>query len=187
MNKIFPGLIALIFAGMLAGCNQLTQYTISEQEINQALQKHNNYEKQLGVAGLVDAHIVLSDLSSQIGREEPNKITLTGNAKVDITSLFGPQKADMKLTMKAQPVFNKEEGAIYLKDMQIVDAQVQPEKMQSVMKTLTPYLDQSLKSYFNQKPAYVLSSDRSKAESLAKRFAQGIEVKPGELVIPFTQ
>ena len=89
--------------------------------------------------------------------------------------------------MKAQPVFNKEEGAIYLRDMQIVDVQVQPEKMQSVMKTLTPYLDQSLKSYFNQKPAYILSADRSKAESLAKKFAKGIEVKPGELVIPFTE
>jgi len=187
MNKLFPGLIALMFAGLLAGCNQLTQYTISEQEVNQALQKHNNYEKQLGVAGLVDAHIALSDLSSQIGREEPNKVTLTGNAKVDITSLFGPQQADMRLTMKAQPVFNKEEGAIYLRDMQIVDVQVQPEKMQSVMKTLTPYLDQSLKSYFNQKPAYILSANRSKAESLAKKFAKGIEVKPGELVIPFTE
>ncbi|KOC87375.1 lipoprotein [Winslowiella iniecta] len=187
MKKIFPGLIVLIFAGLLAGCNQLTQYTISEQEVNQALQKHNNYEKQLGVAGLVDAHIVLSDLSSQIGRDEPNKVTLTGNAKVNITSLFGPQQADMKLTMKAQPVFNKEEGAIYLKEMQIVDAQVQPEKMQSLMKTLTPYLDQSLKSYFNQKPAYILSTDRSKAESLAKKFAKGIEVKPGKLVIPFTE
>ncbi|MCU5775395.1 lipoprotein [Erwiniaceae bacterium BAC15a-03b] len=186
MKKVFPGLIALIFVGLLAGCNQLTQYSISEQEVNEALQKHNNYEKQIGVAGLADAHIVLTDLSSKIGREEPNKVTLTGTAKVDITSLFGPQKADMVLTMKAQPVFDQQQGAIFLKDLQIVDAQVQPEKMQSVLKTLTPYLDQSLKSYFDQKPAYVLSADRSKAESLAKRFAKGLEVKPGELVIPFT-
>ncbi|HBH68108.1 MAG TPA: hypothetical protein DDY50_07315, partial [Erwinia persicina] len=61
-----------------------------------------------------------------------------------------------------------------------------PEKMEGVLKTLTPYLNESLKNYFNQKPAYVLSTDRSKAESLAKRFAKGLEVKPGELVIPFT-
>jgi len=31
---------ALVAGGLLAGCNQLTQYTVSEQEINQALQKH---------------------------------------------------------------------------------------------------------------------------------------------------
>jgi hypothetical protein len=186
MKKAFLGLTALFIAVILSGCNQLTQYTISEQEINQALQKRNNYEKDIGVAGLVNAHIVLNDLSSQIGREEPGKITLSGNAKINVNSLFGPQQADMQLKMKAQPFFDQQQGAIYLRDLEIVDAQVQPEKMASIMKTLTPYLNQSLKSYFNQKPAYVLSEDRSKAESLAKKFAKGLEVKPGQLVIPFT-
>jgi len=70
--------------------------------------------------------------------------------------------------------------------MEIVDAQVQPEKMASIMKTLTPYLNESLKRYFNERPAYVLSADRSKGEALAKKLAKGIEVKPGQLVIPFT-
>lgn len=186
MKKAFLGLTALFIAVILSGCNQLTQYTISEQEINQALQKRNNYEKDIGVAGLVNAHIVLNDLSSQIGREEPGKITLSGNAKINVNSLFGPQQADMQLKMKAQPFFDQQQGAIYLRDLEIVDAQVQPEKMASIMKTLTPYLNQSLKSYFNQKPAYVLSEDRTKAESLAKKFAKGLEVKPGQLVIPFT-
>lgn len=186
MKKAFLGLTALFIAVILRGCNQLTQYTISEQEINQALQKRNNYEKDIGVAGLVNAHIVLNNLSSQIGREEPGKITLSGNAKINVNSLFGPQQADMQLKMKAQPFFDQQQGAIYLRDLEIVDAQVQPEKMASIMKTLTPYLNQSLKSYFNQKPAYVLSEDRSKAESLAKKFAKGLEVKPGQLVIPFT-
>ncbi|MFU9135628.1 lipoprotein [Erwinia tasmaniensis] len=187
MKKIALALCALFLSGLLAGCNQLTQYTISEQEVNQALQKHNNYEKQIGVAGLVDAHIVLTDLSSQIGREEPNKVTLSGNAQVNISSLFGPQQATMKLTMKALPFYDKDKGAVFLKDMELVNVQVEPEKMQGVLKTLTPYLNQSLKDYFNQKPAWVLSTDRSKAESLAKRFAKGLEVKPGELVIPFTE
>ena len=34
---------ALIVSGLLVGCNQLTQYTVTEQDINQALQKRNNY------------------------------------------------------------------------------------------------------------------------------------------------
>lgn len=186
MNKAFLALCALLLAGLLSACNQLTQYTVSEQEINQALQKHNNYQKDIGVSGLVNAHIVLSNLSSQIGREEPGKVTLTGNAQVNITSLLGPQQADMQLKMKAQPVFNKEQGAIYLKDLEIVDANVQPEKMQPILQSLTPYLNQSLKSYFDREPAWVLREDRSKAEALAKKLAKGLEVKPGELVIPFS-
>ena len=177
---------ALIVSGLLVGCNQLTQYTVSEQEINQALEKHNNFSKDIGVPGLADAHIVLTNLASQIGREEPNKVTLSGDASLDMTSLFGNQKADIKLKLKALPVFNKEKGAIFLQEMEVVDADVTPDKMKPVMQTLMPYLNQSLRNYFNQQPAYVLSEDKSKGEALAKKYAKGIEVKPGEIVIPFT-
>ncbi|MEH0885734.1 lipoprotein [Enterobacter sp. UNJFSC 003] len=177
---------ALIVSGLLVGCNQLTQYTVSEQEINQALEKHNNFSKDIGVPGLADAHIVLSNLTSQIGREEPNKVTLSGDANLDMTSLFGNQKANIKLKLKALPVFNKEKGAIFLQEMEVVDAVVSPDKMKPVLQTLMPYLNQSLRNYFNQQPAYVLSEDKSKGEALAKKYAKGIEVKPGEIIIPFT-
>ena len=177
---------ALIVSGLLVGCNQLTQYTVSEQEINQALEKHNNFSKDIGVPGLADAHIVLTNLTSQIGREEPNKVTLAGDADLDMSSLFGNQKANIKLKLKALPVFNKEKGAIFLQEMEVVDAKVSPDKMAPVLQTLMPYLNQSLSSYFNQQPAYVLSEDKSKGEALAKKYAKGIEVKPGEIIIPFT-
>lgn len=45
-----------------------------------------------------------------------------------MSSLFGSQKATMKLKLKALPVFNKEKGAIYLQEMEVVDATVTPEK-----------------------------------------------------------
>lgn len=177
---------ALAVSGLLAGCNQLTQYTVSEQEINQALAKHNNFAKDIGLPGVADAHIVLTDLNSAIGREEPNKVTLNGVANLDMNSLFGSQKATITLKLKAQPMFDKEKGAIFLQDMEVVDAKVQPEKMQSVVQTMVPYLNQSLRSYFNQQPAYILREDASKGEALAKKYAKGIEVKPGEIIIPFT-
>lgn len=186
MKKILMGVAALVVAGTLIGCNQLTQYSVSEQEVNNYLQKHNDYQKQIGVPGLVDANIVLTQLQSQIGRTEPNKVTLSGNAKVNITSILGPQTADLQLTLKAQPVYDREKGAIFLKEMELVDYQVQPEKMDTVMKALTPYLNQSLKSYFDQKPVYVLNPDNSKTEAMARKLAKGLEVKPGQLVIPFT-
>ena len=151
---------ALIVSGLLVGCNQLTQYTVSEQEINQALEKHNNFSKDIGVPGLADAHIVLTNLTSQIGREEPNKVTLAGDADLDMSSLFGNQKANIKLKLKALPVFNKEKGAIFLQEMEVVDAKVSPDKMAPVLQTLMPYLNQSLRNYFNQQPAYVLSEDK---------------------------
>jgi hypothetical protein len=185
MKKVFFA-AALILSGILVGCNQLTQYSVSEQEINQALQKRNDFAKDIGLPGVAQAHIVLNNLVSAIGREEPNKITLTGDANLDMNSLFGSQKATMKLKMKALPVFDKDKGAIYLREMEVVDATVEPKKMQTVLQTLMPYLNQSLSNYFDQRPAYVLREDSSKGEALAKKYAKGIEVKPGEIVIPLT-
>ncbi|VTP66536.1 Uncharacterized lipoprotein yceB precursor [Leclercia adecarboxylata] len=77
---------------------------------NQALQKRNNFAKDIGVPGVADAHIVLTNLASQIGREEPNKVMLSGDASLDMNSLFGSQKANIKLKLKALPVFNKDQG-----------------------------------------------------------------------------
>lgn len=176
----------MIMSGLLAGCNQLTQYTISEQEINQALEKRNQFTKDIGLPGIADAHVVLTQLASEIGREEPNKVVLSGNAALKLTSLFGNQDANIQLRIKAQPIFNQEKGAIFLQHMDIVDATVQPEKMQPVMKTLLPYLNNTLREYFNQNPAYVLREDSSKGEALAKKHASGIQIKPGEIVIPFS-
>ncbi len=127
MKKLFV-IAALIVSGLVVGCNQLTQYSVSEQEINQALQKRNNFSKDIGVPGVADAHIVLSNLSSAIGREEPNKVTLSGDAKLDMNSLFGSQKANIALTLKALPVFNKEQGAIYLQEMEIQDDETLPRR-----------------------------------------------------------
>lgn len=46
MKKLMWGAAALVVTATLVGCNQLTQYTLSEQELNEYLQKHNNYEKR---------------------------------------------------------------------------------------------------------------------------------------------
>ncbi|MBS0847662.1 lipoprotein [Citrobacter sp. JGM124] len=176
----------LALGSLLVGCNPLTQYQVSENTINQALEKHNHFAKSIGIPGVADAQVTLTDLVSQIGREEPNTVILSGKANLDISSLFGSQKATIQLKMKTKPAFDKETGAIYLREIEIVDSQIEPEKMQNILQMVMPYLSQSLRSYFNQNPAYELSNDRSKAESLAKKLAKGIEVRPGEIIIPFT-
>ncbi|MBT9432979.1 lipoprotein [Candidatus Sodalis endolongispinus] len=176
--------LAVVVCGLLlSGCNRLTHYSLSEQKVNDYLQQHNDFHKSIGIPGLISADIVLQDLHSQIGREEPGKVTLAGNARFNVVSLIGSQQADVALTLKAQPYYDVEQGAIYLKDMQLVHYDVNQEKLTSTLRTLGPYLQQSLKSWFDSQPAYRLDASRNKSEALAK----GLDVKPGELVIPFTR
>lgn len=177
---------AFIFSSLLAGCNPLTQYTISEQEINLALQKRNNFAQDIGLPGVAGASVTLSNLACRIGREAPGKVILTGDANLNMNSLLGSQNTTIKLTLSMLPAFNREKGAIYLQEMEVTDAAVTPEKMQTIVQTLMPWLSHSLRDYFDQQPAYILSENKSKAEALAKKYAKGIEIKPGEIVIPLT-
>ncbi len=187
MKKVLYVALVLLFTVTMINYKSLMQYSISEQKINQALQRQNNYQKQIGLPGLLDAQITLSQLKSQIGHPAPNEIQLTANAKVVIGSLLGSQNADITLTLKTQPLFDGDKGAIFLKEITLTDYVVQPEQMGSAIKMLIPYLNQSLKLYFNQQPVYVLNADKSTAEAIAKKLAKGLEVKPGELIISFVK
>lgn len=183
MQRLFT-LIILCCGLLLSGCDHIASYSVSEDEINTALSKHAAFEKDIGVNGLANAHITLDQLRSEIGREVANQVVMSGHARIEFASLFGQQQADVQLKMSAVPVFDRDRGVIYLHDLTILDASAQPKKLQGVIDGLKPLLTDSLREYFNRQPAWVLSSDRSKAESLAKKYATGIEVKPGKLVIP---
>ncbi len=184
-SLVLPLMIAISL--LLAGCSKLTQYTVSEQEVNEYLQQHNEFERSLGVPGLVNANMALTQLKSDIGRAEAGKVRLMGNALVDISSLLGREKASMTLTLQAQPWYDADQGAIYLKNMKVIDYQIAPEHLQSAFAVFAPYLDNTLKSYFDNRPAYVLDADNNKNEAMAKRLAKGLEVRPGQIVIPFTR
>ncbi|MBT0726642.1 lipoprotein [Rosenbergiella australiborealis] len=183
MRKCFSAVV-IGCSLLLAGCDHFAAYTLTEQEINHSLSKHASYEKDIGINGLANAHIILDTLHAEVGRAIANQVVLSGHAKIHFASLFGQQDADLQIKMSAVPVFNREQGAVYLHDITIIDIQAEPQKVEGIVESLRPILATSLRDYFNKQPAWVLSDDRSKAESLAKKFATGIEVKPGQLVIP---
>ena len=91
----------------------------------------------------------------------------------------------MKLKLKALPVLIKKRCDLPERDGS-GRCDGTTGKMQTVVQTLLPHLNQALRNYFNQQPAYVLREDGSQGEAMAKKLAKGIEVKPGEIVIPFT-
>ncbi|MGP1956185.1 MAG: lipoprotein [Arsenophonus sp. NC-PE1-MAG3] len=186
MKHFFIGTL-LLLCGVIAGCNQLTEFSISEDKINYYLAKHTHYNKKIGVTGLANTSIDLANLSTQIGRIEPNKITLTGVAKIKIKTLLGSTHAEVSLAITSLPYFDITSGAIYLKELIISDNKIIPEKITSTIAPIIPILNKSLKSYFEKNPVYLLQPEKNKAEALAKKIIKGFEVKPGKLVISLVE
>ncbi|CDH31754.1 lipoprotein [Xenorhabdus bovienii] len=185
MKRFFLG-AALVLVGLVSGCDQFKDFSINEGLMNDYLLKKVHYQKKISIPGIANANITLGDLSSQIGRQNPEKIELSTQAKVQLATLLGTIQADMKLTIKAKPVFDAEKGAIFVKELEIVDYQTTPEKAAAPVKALIPYLNTSLSEFFDTHPVYVLNPEKSKAEAAASQFAKRLEIKPGKLVIGLT-
>lgn len=169
---------------LLAGCSQLTDFTISEGTINNYLATKVKYSHNVGISGFADADIQLTNLTSEIGRSEPGKITLRGDATVKLDTLLGKTDATIALTLTARPYFDTQAGAIYLKELNITEYKVTPENMDTAISAVIPYLNSSLETFFETQPVYVLNPDNGAVEATANKLAKGLEIKPGKLIIP---
>ncbi|QAV24811.1 lipoprotein [Proteus hauseri] len=173
----------LALTSLVVGCDQLKQFDVSEKLINDYLTTKTGLQKHIGEDGVISADIKLGELSIQIARTEPGKISLSGKAELKIDSLFGKTGATVNLVLSGQPVYQPEQGAIYIKSMSIESYKVSPEKMEAVVIALKPYLDSSIATYFDNQPVYVLNPEKNSAEAAAFKLAKGIEVKPGKFII----
>ncbi|AKJ42452.1 lipoprotein [Pragia fontium] len=187
MSKFFSRIFAVLIIGSLFGCSQVTQYSLSEQSINQYLASHTEKaSRSFNLSGLVNANLSLNNLNVTIGRSVPNKVTLSGNALFDVSSILGNQDANLQLTINARPDFDPVKGAIYLKDLELADYDLKTNQgAVKNVKTFIPLLNSALQLYFNDQPVYVLNPSNSALEATAQKLAKGIEVKEGKLVFEF--
>ena len=109
-------LLLLPFVLLLAACS-LTQYSVSEGEINQYLKERVAFEKQLGIPGIMSSKIRLDDMQSRIGRSQADKVELDAAGELQVASPLGSQQMKIRLSLRARPDYVAEQGAIYLRDL----------------------------------------------------------------------
>lgn len=168
---------------LLAGCDSFNHYSISEDAINQSLNNRQQIERNLGIAGLFQVTFTLEQLKSRISRDKLGFVTLNGKGKINLTTLLGKQALDFKLTVSAQPSFNKQQSAIFLQNFNLTEFKVTPNKLSPVMNKLDLLINRALSDYFAQHPAYTLSSKHGLKEAVIKPFVRDLDVQPGAIVI----
>lgn len=90
------------------------------------------------------------------------------------------------MSLSAAPYFDATSGSIYMRDVEITNYTLDPDKWDTLISALIPYLNHTLSTFFNITLVYVLNGDNT-AEAAAKKFAKGIEIRPGRIVIPLTE
>ncbi|QIQ20590.1 DUF1439 domain-containing protein [Zophobihabitans entericus] len=181
--KRFVTYFSFFFLSLLmVGCQNITQYALSEQLVNHYLQSAASQNVQkFSAANMLDIDLSFDKLNIDIGRNEANVVELSGTAKTLITSLIGSQNADLSLELKGLPNFDQQTGAVYLKNLELVSYKLNSSLGTINTSTFLPYLNQALQLYFNENPVYVLDKSNP-MERLALATSSKMSVEKGQFV-----
>ncbi|CAJ1762915.1 hypothetical protein LMCDFJHI_00242 [Aeromonas salmonicida] len=116
-------LLLLPLSLLLAACS-LTQYNVSESEINQYLKERVAFEKQLGIPGIMSSKVRLDEMQSRIGRSSADRIELDAAGDLQVSSPLGSQQMKIRFSLSARPDYVAEQGAIYLRDLELVSCAI---------------------------------------------------------------
>ncbi len=181
---MFKSLLLLPLTLLLSACS-LTQYSVTEQQINDYLASRAGFEKRLGIPGIMSSQIRLGEMKSHIGRSAPDKVDLDTAGDLVVASPMGQQSLKIRLTLRARPDYVPAQGAIYLKDLELLSVKTEPADVGAALTPLLPMFSLSLGQFLDETPVYRLNEQRSKNEALARDKVDGLKVEPGKLVIPF--
>ncbi|MGL5031640.1 MAG: lipoprotein [Aeromonas sp.] len=167
---------------LLLGACSMTQYKVSEAQINQYLKEKVTFDKQLGIPGIMSSQIHLDHLQSRIGRTDPNRIELDAAGDLRVNSSLGSQQITVNFVLSARPDYVPEQGAIYLRDLHLLSVSTQPANIGAALTPLLPAFNESLSLFLSQTPVYRLDNHH---KGWLKEKVDALNVEPGQLVIPF--
>ncbi|MDO6581875.1 DUF1439 domain-containing protein [Photobacterium sp. 2_MG-2023] len=178
---IFRKLCFLASVVLLTSC---ASYSITEQEVQNYLDKQARVEQKVGFGGFVQAHVLFNDIKVGIGRSASDRINLEAKSKADISIKGQPQqKVAINVNFSAIPYYDKSEGAVYLNNLKVESLDITPN-------TLGPFASSQILSplieivgqYLLKIPVYKLQEDDFK-QSLLKTARPELKIKNHSLVI----
>lgn len=172
--------LLLLSSLLLTGC--ISQYSISEREMEQYLNKEVHYEVKQG-NGIVGAEIRLNDIAVQLGAK-PDTMAVTAKTTVSITTPLLPISASLKATFEAKPWYDSNNHSVYLRDLRLVKVESDPKDIERAISSIAPQMMTYLTRFLETQPVYVLDTNDSNQALMAK-MTEKIAVKPGKLSLIF--
>ena len=171
---------ALVMSLFICSC---ASYSVTEQEIQEYLDDRSGFERTVGIKGLAHANIKFDNVKVGIGRVANDRVNLDADSKAQI-SIQGQntQNLQIKVSFSAVPYYDKEEGAIFLNDLNVEDIDIQPNELNLPSKQLLSPIIEMVGQYLLTRPVYRLSDEDFK-QSMLKTARPELLIKNHELVI----
>ncbi|MBE2894322.1 DUF1439 domain-containing protein [Spirabiliibacterium falconis] len=181
MRQIKRGLFS-VFLFFLPLCAIAGDFRISEAQVNQYLSKKWGYSDDFSIPMLMKMHYQVDALQAKIGEKNSDKVQLDGSVSADIQFQGNPINTKIAITFDVTPVYNPEQGAVYLKNLRILRWSSQPDKYAAQMQTLMPLIGNSLELLLNQFPVYTLDT-RDNTQRMIKAMVKTLRIEQGYIVL----
>ena len=80
------------------------------------------------------------------------------------------------------PYYDPQKGAIYLRDIRILNWSGSPQQYMDQVQSLVPLLTTSVANYLSNTPIYTLD-ERNSRDAMIKKIAKGIRIEQGRLEV----
>ncbi|KLV10088.1 DUF1439 domain-containing protein [Photobacterium ganghwense] len=165
---------------LLSSC---ASYSVTEQEVQQYLDKKTGFERSVGVKGLAHAKVKFEDVKVGIGRISDDRVNLEAKSFAKV-SIYGqaPQEIELNVNFSAIPFYDKSEGAIFLKDLEVEKLDIEPNTLNLPSKQLLSPIVEIVGQFFLSQPVYRLDEKDFK-QSVLKTARPELLIKNHSLVI----
>lgn len=178
-------LLVLLWLAVLSACqhsNQLALYSLSETELNQQLTRSlTNLVKDVRVAG-IPLQLKMNRLQAQIAPDGQPLIELQLQTEGLAQLALLKMPMQLALTLRAEPYFDQQRQAVYLRQFQVVTSEFSAGRWQGKLKPLNREIAQVLQRLLAEQPVYRLDPQKLSHRALLN-IPLALKVVPGKLVL----
>lgn len=157
-------------------------FRISEGQINHYLTEKFGYNDDFSIPMVMKIHYQLDALQAKVGVNDSENVQLDGTVSTHIQFQGQDIASKINLTFDVSPVYNAEQGSVYLKNLRILRWSSQPDKYATQLQTIMPLISNSLELLLNQFPVYTLDT-QDNTQSMIKAMVKKLRVEPGNIVL----
>ncbi|OOF87233.1 hypothetical protein BKG93_01585 [Rodentibacter ratti] len=180
MKKLNISLLTLFLGCSIFPPAQSSPFSLSENQINQYLLEKGAIKDKFNFPGLFSLNYQLKDLTTKIGRSTEKRVEINGTAEGLLK--FGNKQfpAKLNLTFDTIPYYNPEKGAVYLRNLRVLQWSGEPKEYMEQLQIAMPFLSESISALLATIPIYTLDESNIR-DVLIKKLAKGIKIEPGIL------
>ncbi|MCD9541794.1 DUF1439 domain-containing protein [Photobacterium carnosum] len=175
---------SLLLAGSVVFFSGCASYSVTENEMQSYLNKETQFNHSVGIQGLAYATGKFDNIKVGIGRVAKNKVNVAATATADLELMGQPtQNISIKANFSAIPYYNQDQGAIYLKNLNIESLDITPQRLNNVLTkpVITPIVS-FLSQVLSTKPVYKLN-DNEIEQALLKKTKPELIIENHKLIL----